>query len=195
MIQELRNLGRRRCKPPVVQNYGCGSIRGAGNRLQPDCRGAEIVVELETVGNTLESPLLGIGHAPGVFDTPRAITHQFLEPLSLVSRPGSPPLQVAGWRLVFDLSGQLSSQSQDGEIVLGDSQLQLLGGLDLRIHRDLPGLHGQSEVTAEKAIGLLAIVQLVVMRSRVGVLVPFKGLLFPEQPEEGPYLVVEVGFW
>ena len=55
-------------------------------------------------------------------------------------------------------------------------------------------MHGQSEVTAEKAIGLLAIVQLVVMRSRVGVLVPFKGLLFPEQPEEGQDLVVEVGF-
>src|SRR5262249_36762049 len=85
-------------------------------------------------------------------------------------------------RRTCDFAGQLASQSQDGEVVLGQTYNEFLITLDLAVGGDFVLNRWQIEMAAEETVSLQAMIELIVVRSRIPVLMPLKICFLAIQP-------------
>src|SRR5258708_2352832 len=88
--------------------------------------------------------------------------------------------------------GAFFRQAQNRQVVLRQAYHQLLVSVDLRIHRDFVFERRKTENLRKKAIGLLAVIELIVVRTGVAVLVKLEHVFLSIQFEKAPYVIEDV---
>src|SRR5207249_6887745 len=81
---------------------------------------------------------------------------------------------------------RFEAPAQDGQSILGQAHHKLVIAFQLLAGGDLAFDKGLTKVLAEKPIGALSIIKLVVVGGRIAVLVPLELALLAGEPERGP---------
>ena len=147
------------------------------DRRQKDSRRAESVVEIETVRPGVETVHPSPRQEPGALDRHRAEAQRLAERLAPARGPRLALGRVRRQRLPLDAPREPLGDSENGQVVVRQADLEFGCGLQLRPRGQVALDVGQSEVAREEPVGLEPVVGLVVVVSWIEVLV---------KPEVGP---------
>ena len=92
----------------------------------------------------------------------------------------------------MDSRRHFSRQAENRQVVFGQTHQHFIVALDFRSAGNLLCSHRQIEVSGEERVGGLAVIELVVVGSRVTILVPSEGRLRSVQSEEGLDIGIDV---
>ena len=182
-----------RLRLTVVQKQDRGwSPAPSGDSLPPESGCNESVAEMDSIGIRFHSPVLGVVEHPRTLDCHRLETHQRSKSCPAVLEVFDRPtfLRVRFPQLPV---GQLARHAQDGEVVLRETDHQILIALDLPIDGILMVPIPEAEMSGQTPVGLKPVVQLIVVDRGVRVFVPVQMVSFAEEAKEGLDVVVDVG--
>src|SRR5262249_19756219 len=106
--------------------------------------------------------------------------------------PGIPAGALSGNRFAHILTGQLACQSGSSQIALWQSASKFLRRQNLGITRDFLCDFRTVKELGKEFISMLPVVELIVVRSRINIFVPAKGIFGVVKFEERTNLLVDI---